>query len=173
MRGVNAGHVNPIVAKDGRLFQIEWFAQGLTNDEGRFRGLLNIGHDVTQRIEHEQALGDAGLTYAVAGNYSGFRILDVSEPGDPEVVSDFPCHGPQGDVSVTIYNTGQALVQDVRQLNIASGRTRIEFPDVSAQMSAISAKSASLRAVQSLVSTWIDIRLPAPGSLVVRTPLVQ
>lgn len=40
----------------------------------------------------------------------------------------------QGDVSVTIYNNGQALVQDVRRLSIASGRSRIEFPDVSAQI---------------------------------------
>ncbi|MEZ5710080.1 MAG: DUF4139 domain-containing protein [Blastomonas sp.] len=42
----------------------------------------------------------------------------------------------QGDVSVTIYNNGQALVQDVRQLPIARGITRIEFPDVSAQIRA-------------------------------------
>jgi len=40
----------------------------------------------------------------------------------------------QGDVSVTIYNNDQALVQDIRQLDIASGRSRIEFPDVSARI---------------------------------------
>ncbi|MEO8723420.1 MAG: DUF4139 domain-containing protein [Sphingobium sp.] len=40
----------------------------------------------------------------------------------------------QGDVSVTIYNDNLALVQDVRQLNIAKGISRIEFPDVSAQI---------------------------------------
>ena len=40
----------------------------------------------------------------------------------------------QGDVSVTIYNNDQALVQDVRQLNIPRGRSRIEFPDVSARI---------------------------------------
>jgi hypothetical protein len=40
----------------------------------------------------------------------------------------------QGDVAVTIYNDGQALVQDVRQLAIPRGRTTIEFPDVSAQI---------------------------------------
>lgn len=40
----------------------------------------------------------------------------------------------QGDVSVTIYNSGQALVQDVRQISIANGRSRIEFPDVSAMI---------------------------------------
>jgi len=40
----------------------------------------------------------------------------------------------QGDVSVTIYNNDLALVQDVRQLSIPGGVTRIEFPDVSAQI---------------------------------------
>ncbi|MPT48753.1 MAG: DUF4139 domain-containing protein [Sphingobium sp.] len=40
----------------------------------------------------------------------------------------------QGDVSVTIYNDNLALVQDVRQLNIARGISRIEFADVSAQI---------------------------------------
>tara|TARA_R110000782_G_scaffold49622_2_gene107873 strand:- start:4796 stop:6256 length:1461 start_codon:yes stop_codon:yes gene_type:complete len=40
----------------------------------------------------------------------------------------------QGDVSVTIYNNNLALVQDVRQLPIAKGTSRIEFPDVSAQI---------------------------------------
>ena len=40
----------------------------------------------------------------------------------------------QGDVSVTIYQNGQSLVQDVRQLSIARGISRIEFPDVSAQI---------------------------------------
>src|SRR5690606_23075873 len=40
----------------------------------------------------------------------------------------------QGDVSVTIYNNGLGLVQDVRQLNIPSGRSTISFPDVSAQI---------------------------------------
>lgn len=45
-----------------------------------------------------------------------------------------PDETAQGEVSVTIYNNGQALVQDVRQLPIAQGRSRIEFPDVSAQI---------------------------------------
>lgn len=38
----------------------------------------------------------------------------------------------QGDVSITIYNNGVALVQDIRQIDIPDGRSRIEFPDVSA-----------------------------------------
>jgi hypothetical protein len=40
----------------------------------------------------------------------------------------------QGDLSVTIYNNGQALVQDVRQLAIGQGRSQIQFPDVSAMI---------------------------------------
>ncbi len=40
----------------------------------------------------------------------------------------------QGDVSVTIYNNNQALVEDIRQLNIPQGVHRQEFPDVSAQI---------------------------------------
>jgi hypothetical protein len=40
----------------------------------------------------------------------------------------------QGDLSVTIYNDNQALVQDVRSVAIAKGRSRIEFPDVSAMI---------------------------------------
>ncbi len=40
----------------------------------------------------------------------------------------------QGVVAVTIYQNGQALVQDVRQLDLAAGRSRQEFPDVSAQI---------------------------------------
>jgi hypothetical protein len=45
-----------------------------------------------------------------------------------------PAYGQtaQGDVAVTIYNNDLALVQDVRQLNLPIGRTRQEFPDVSA-----------------------------------------
>ena len=40
----------------------------------------------------------------------------------------------QGDVAVTIYNGGQSLVQDDRQLSVNACRNRIEFPDVSARI---------------------------------------
>ncbi|MBY9064883.1 DUF4139 domain-containing protein [Sphingomonas yunnanensis] len=40
----------------------------------------------------------------------------------------------QGDVQVTIYNNGVSLVQDARTLTLAQGRSRQEFPDVSAQI---------------------------------------
>lgn len=40
----------------------------------------------------------------------------------------------QGDVAVTIYNNNIALVQDGRTLTVPAGRSRQEFPDVSAQI---------------------------------------
>jgi hypothetical protein len=45
-----------------------------------------------------------------------------------------PSQNAQGDVAVTIYNNNLGLVQDTRQLDIAAGRSRLEFPDVSAQI---------------------------------------
>jgi hypothetical protein len=47
--------------------------------------------------------------YAIAGNYVGFRILDIASPANPKVVSDFRCNGAQSDVSVW----GDLLFQSV------------------------------------------------------------
>ncbi|MEG3182067.1 DUF4139 domain-containing protein [Sphingomonas sp. LT1P40] len=40
----------------------------------------------------------------------------------------------QGEVSVTIYNNNLALVQDKRDLRLPAGKSKQDFPDVSAQM---------------------------------------
>ena len=45
-----------------------------------------------------------------------------------------PGQTAQGDVAVTIYNNNLALVQDRRELALPGGRSRQEFPDVSAQI---------------------------------------
>jgi hypothetical protein len=37
---------------------------------------------------------------AVAGNYQGFRLIDISSPANPKVITDFFCNGAQGDVSI-------------------------------------------------------------------------
>ncbi len=39
-------------------------------------------------------------TLAFAGHYSGFRVIDLAEPGSPVEVADVHCNGPQGDVTV-------------------------------------------------------------------------
>lgn len=37
---------------------------------------------------------------AVAGNYEGFRLINISSPANPKVIVDFHCNGAQGDVSI-------------------------------------------------------------------------
>jgi hypothetical protein len=69
----------------------------------------------------------------------------------------------QGDVAVTIYNDNLALVQDVRQLNIPAGGTRLEFPDVSAQ---IRPETVSFNAADaSIVEQNFDFDLLSPDKL--------
>ena len=50
---------------------------------------------------------------AFAGNYSGFRILDISDPANPTVLSDYFCRGPQNDVSVYKLRNRLLLFQSV------------------------------------------------------------
>jgi hypothetical protein len=37
---------------------------------------------------------------AFHGNYNGFRVIDISEPGDPQLISHPECNGDQGDIVV-------------------------------------------------------------------------
>jgi hypothetical protein len=45
-----------------------------------------------------------------------------------------PSQSAQGDVAVTIYNNNRALVEDTRSLDLPAGRSRQQFPDVSAEI---------------------------------------
>ena len=38
--------------------------------------------------------------YVAAGNYAGFRIFDISNPANPVLMSDTPCGGSQGDITI-------------------------------------------------------------------------
>lgn len=69
----------------------------------------------------------------------------------------------QGDVSVTIYNSDLALVQDVRQIALPSGLTTVEFPDVSAQ---IRAETVTLNGTDfGIVEQNFDYDLLSPNAL--------
>jgi hypothetical protein len=70
----------------------------------------------------------------------------------------------QGDVSVTIYNNDLALVQDVRSTALPSGRTTVEFPDVSAQ---IRAETVTLNGQDfGIIEQNFDYDLLSPNSLI-------
>ncbi len=89
-------------------------------------------------------------------------VAALAVPAAAQVVAD-PDATAQGDVSVTIYNNNQALVQDVRQLDIAAGRSRIAFPDVSAQ---IRPETLSFAAADTgIVEQNFDFDLLTPGKL--------
>jgi len=69
----------------------------------------------------------------------------------------------QGDVALTIYNNNLALVQDVRQIDIAGGRSRVEFPDVSAT---IQPETLSFAAANTtIIEQNFDYDLLTPGKL--------
>jgi hypothetical protein len=63
-----------------------------------------------------------------------FIALLSGAPALAQPSAILPARSAQGEVSVTIYNGGLALVQDRRQTTFPAGRTRQEFPDVSAQI---------------------------------------
>ena len=62
--------------------------------------------------------------------------IALAVPAAAQIETEIPPPGEsaQGQVSVTIYNNELALVQDTRRLDVAAGRSRLEFPDVSAQI---------------------------------------
>ncbi|MGE4321489.1 MAG: DUF4139 domain-containing protein [Sphingobium sp.] len=63
-------------------------------------------------------------------------VLPIALPGalSAQNAADPTGATAQGDIAVTIYNNGQSLVQDDRNLSVSQGRNRIEFPDVSARI---------------------------------------
>ena len=88
----------------------------------------------------------AGVALAAAGSV-------CAAPADP----------PNAGLEVTIYNQNLALVQDVRNLDIAQGRQKLEFKDVS---SAIRPETVSLAADGvSIVEQNFDYDLLTPSKL--------
>ena len=64
---------------------------------------------------------------AYAGTYSGFRILDISQPQPREIV-DFPCNTPQGDVSVYQAGKRRLLFQSVDSPQTSKGCNSTNTP---------------------------------------------
>jgi hypothetical protein len=66
-------------------------------------------------------------TLAFNGNYDGFRIIDITEPGDPQLVSWTHCNGDQGDIAVwqnilvRSWNTKRATPRDCDGHTVPAG----------------------------------------------------
>ncbi|MCP3731668.1 DUF4139 domain-containing protein [Sphingomonas sp. MG17] len=69
----------------------------------------------------------------------------------------------QGDVAVTIYNNNMALVQDKRELRLPAGKSKQDFPDVSAQIRPETVTLATTGAT--IVEQNFDFDLLTPESL--------
>jgi PAS domain S-box-containing protein len=62
------GNVNPIVTKDGREREVEWYDKTLRDAQGNVNGLLAIGQDITERKQAEEEIRklNIGLEQRVA-----------------------------------------------------------------------------------------------------------
>ena len=71
------------------------------------RNVHEMGHDLRaasfevpdgqRRISSDLAFQGR---YAYQGTYDGFRVIDISAPGNPRLVKDVTCNGDQGDIVV-------------------------------------------------------------------------
>ncbi len=98
--------------------------------------------------------------------YLAVLLLMASVPALAQAVDDGAAsagRNQQGEVAVTIYNNNLALVQDRRSIALPAGRSRQEFPDVSAQ---IRPETVSLSGIGiGVVEQNFDFDLLSPSAL--------
>jgi len=75
-------------------------------DDPRTRNFHPLGHDIEPAsfLDPPPLKINSDLAFwgrlAFQGSYDGFRIVDISAPGNPKEIADVACNGNQGDVSV-------------------------------------------------------------------------
>jgi PAS domain S-box-containing protein len=74
------GNINPIVTKDGRERQIEWYDKTLKDAEGNVVGLLSIGQDITERKQaEEQILRQSAVLEAINEVFQETLVCESDE----------------------------------------------------------------------------------------------
>ncbi|MGH2545551.1 MAG: LVIVD repeat-containing protein [Actinomycetota bacterium] len=74
---------------------------------------------------------------AYQGNYNGFRVIDISAPGNPKLLSHPTCNGDQGDIVVwedilvRAWNTKRAVPRECSGETVAAGFEGVHVFDVS------------------------------------------
>jgi hypothetical protein len=75
--------------------------------------------------------------FAFNGNYNGFRVIDISEPGNPVELSHPTCNGDQGDIVVwenllvRSWNTKRADARDCDGQTVPAGFEGVHIFDIS------------------------------------------
>jgi hypothetical protein len=76
-------------------------------------------------------------SFVFNGNYDGFRIIDASEPGDPQLVSWTHCNGDQGDIAVwqdilvRSWNSKKTTARDCDGTSVPAGWEGVHVFDIS------------------------------------------
>ncbi|HEX6255534.1 MAG TPA: hypothetical protein VFZ70_06945 [Euzebyales bacterium] len=74
---------------------------------------------------------------ACQGNYNGFRVIDVSSPGNPKLISHPKCNGDQGDIVVyedilvRSWNTKRAEPRECGDTMVPAGFEGVHVWDIS------------------------------------------
>ncbi len=82
--GGHTAHINPIVAKDGQLREIEWYGRILEDKDGTAIGVLSTGQDVTKRKANEEilrkAVDDAEQANLAKSQFMAAASHDLRQP---------------------------------------------------------------------------------------------
>ncbi|MDD5305963.1 MAG: PAS domain S-box protein [Deltaproteobacteria bacterium] len=75
------GNVNPIVTRDGRELEIEWWDTTLKGADGARIGLLSLGHDVTERVRQERKIRESEQKFREMAEHLPQMVIELTELG--------------------------------------------------------------------------------------------
>jgi len=75
------GNINPIITKEGRERDIEWYDKVLKDAGGRITGLLAVGQDITERKRAEMALRESQQRFQQVAESTGEWIWETDSSG--------------------------------------------------------------------------------------------
>lgn len=114
------------------------------DDEPHTRNMHELGVDrllATFEVPDGQRIISSDIAFqgnlAYQGNYNGFRIIDITAPGSPKLVSHTLCNGDQGDIVVwddilvRSWNTKRAVPRECDGQTVPAGFEGVHVFDIS------------------------------------------
>ncbi len=108
----NRGHVNAVLARDGREVEIEWHDQRLGTEHDARQGLVAVGLDVSQRERamREMQISEEGYRSVVETMPDGFWVVDLD--GRLREVNDEYCR-MSGYARAELIGAGVSLLEAI------------------------------------------------------------